>query len=142
MLLMTFTQLTVRLKNFLRSRLLVLDLEESLVEYATACVKSEFILTKSDLLGYILFCWFATVTIVNRPDGKLVSQTFMLLRKFECQICKLIFVEALECTYRNRKSYLFLHSFHSRLWYERDRFFCSFAKWSLKYGFGSYCRGR
>ena len=38
------------------------------------------------------------MTIVNRPDGKLVSHTFVLWRKFECQICKLIFVEALECT--------------------------------------------
>ena len=40
----TFTQLTARLKNFLRGWLLVLDLKEGLVEYATVCVKSEVIL--------------------------------------------------------------------------------------------------
>ena len=47
---MTFTQLTARLKNFLRGWLLVLDLKESLVECATVCVKSEVILmhTNSD----------------------------------------------------------------------------------------------
>ena len=40
----TFTQLNARLKNFLRSWLLVLGLKECLVECATLCVKSEVIL--------------------------------------------------------------------------------------------------
>ena len=40
----TFTQLTARLKNFLRGWLLVLGLKEGLVECATVCVKSEVIL--------------------------------------------------------------------------------------------------
>ena len=40
----TFTQLTARLKNFLRGWLLVLRLKEGLVECATVCVKSEVIL--------------------------------------------------------------------------------------------------
>jgi hypothetical protein len=41
---MTFTQLSARLKNFLRGLLLVLALKECLVECATLCVKSEVIL--------------------------------------------------------------------------------------------------
>ena len=41
----TFTQLTARLKNFLRAWSLILGLKESLVECATVCVKSEVILT-------------------------------------------------------------------------------------------------
>ena len=41
---MTFTQLTTRLKNFLRGWMLVLGLKEGLVECATVCVKSEVIL--------------------------------------------------------------------------------------------------
>ena len=40
-----FTQLTARLKNFLRGWLLVLGLNECLVESATLCLKSEVILT-------------------------------------------------------------------------------------------------
>jgi hypothetical protein len=40
----TFTQLTARLKNFLRGWLLVFGLKEGLVECATVCVKSEVIL--------------------------------------------------------------------------------------------------
>ena len=36
-----FTQLTERLKNFLRGWLLVLGIKECLVECATLCVKSE-----------------------------------------------------------------------------------------------------
>jgi hypothetical protein len=39
-----FTQLTARLKNFLRGWLLILELKEGLVECATVCVKSEVIL--------------------------------------------------------------------------------------------------
>ena len=39
-----FTQLTTRLKNFLRGWLLILGLKEGLVECATVCVKSEVIL--------------------------------------------------------------------------------------------------
>ena len=42
---MTFTQLTTRLKNFLRGWLLVLSLKEGLVECATVYVKSEVMLT-------------------------------------------------------------------------------------------------
>ena len=42
---MIFTQLTARLKNFLRGWLLVVGLNECLVECATVCVKSEVILT-------------------------------------------------------------------------------------------------
>ena len=41
---MTFTQLTTRLKNFLRGWLLVLGLKEGLLECAAVCVKSEVIL--------------------------------------------------------------------------------------------------
>jgi hypothetical protein len=41
---MTFTQMTVRLKNFLMGWLLILGLKEGLVECATVCVKSEVIL--------------------------------------------------------------------------------------------------
>ena len=50
---MTFTQLTTRLKNFLRGWLLVLGLKEDLVECkcATLCVKSEGIQLA---LGYSL----------------------------------------------------------------------------------------
>ena len=40
----TFTQLTARLKNFLLDWLLVLGLQESLVECALVCIKSEVIL--------------------------------------------------------------------------------------------------
>ena len=40
----TFTQLTARLKNFLRGWLLILGLKEGLVECAKVCVKSEVIL--------------------------------------------------------------------------------------------------
>ena len=40
----TFTQLTARLKNFLKGWLLVLGLKEGLVECATLCIKSEVIL--------------------------------------------------------------------------------------------------
>ena len=40
----TFTQLTARLKNFLRVWLLVLGLKEGLVECATVCIKSKVIL--------------------------------------------------------------------------------------------------
>ena len=43
-ILTTFTQLTTRLKNFLRGWLLILGLKEGLVECATVCVKSEVIL--------------------------------------------------------------------------------------------------
>ena len=41
---MTFTQLTARLKNFLRGWRLILGLQEGLVECATVCVKSEVML--------------------------------------------------------------------------------------------------
>ena len=47
----TFTQLTARLKNFLRGWLLVLGLKEGLVECATVCVKSEVILTSTYIVG-------------------------------------------------------------------------------------------
>ena len=47
----TFTQLTARLKNFLRGWLLVSDLNEGLVECATVCVKSEVILVNMLLMG-------------------------------------------------------------------------------------------
>ena len=43
-ILTTFTQVTVRLKNFLVGCLLVLGLKECLVECATLCVKSEVML--------------------------------------------------------------------------------------------------
>ena len=42
---MTFTQLTARLKNFLRGWLLVWGLTEGLVECVTVCVKSKVILS-------------------------------------------------------------------------------------------------
>ena len=45
---MTFTQLTARLKNFLRGWLLALGIKEDLVECATVCVKSEVILKYMD----------------------------------------------------------------------------------------------
>ena len=44
---MTSTQLTARLKIFLRDWFLVLGLRKGLVECATVCVKSEFILKKA-----------------------------------------------------------------------------------------------
>ena len=43
----TFTQLTAKLKNFLRGWLLALGLKECLEECATVCVKSEVILVES-----------------------------------------------------------------------------------------------
>ena len=43
----TYTQLTARLKNFLRGWLLVLGLKEGLVKCATVCIKSEVILPTS-----------------------------------------------------------------------------------------------
>ena len=48
----TFTQLTARLKNFLRGWLLVLSLKEGLVECATVCVKSEHLLNKTYLYEF------------------------------------------------------------------------------------------
>ena len=47
----SFTQLTARLKNFLRGWLLVLSLKEGLVECAIVCVKSEVILLDNYKLG-------------------------------------------------------------------------------------------
>ena len=44
----TFTQLTTRLKNFLRGWLLVISLKKGLVEWATVCIKSEVILLNID----------------------------------------------------------------------------------------------
>ena len=40
----TFTQLTARLKNFLRGWLLALGRKECLIKCATVCIKSEVIL--------------------------------------------------------------------------------------------------
>ena len=48
---MTFTQLTGRLKNFLRGWLLVLGLMEGLVECGTVCIKSEVILIRVDYIA-------------------------------------------------------------------------------------------
>ena len=42
----TFTQLTARLKHFLRGWLLIFGLNEGLVQCATVCVKSEVILIR------------------------------------------------------------------------------------------------
>ena len=50
----TFTQLTARLKNFLRGWLLVLGIKKGLVECATVCIKSEVILTMSDELDNLM----------------------------------------------------------------------------------------
>ena len=63
--LMTFTQLTARLKNFLRGWLLVLGLKECLVECATMCVKSEVILT---YLGKESKCWEAFSLFCNDEE--------------------------------------------------------------------------
>jgi hypothetical protein len=41
---MTFTQLTARLKNFLRGWMLVMGLKEYRAECVTVCIKSEVIL--------------------------------------------------------------------------------------------------
>ena len=60
----TFTQLTARLKNFLRGWLLVLSLKEGLVECATVCVKSEVIL--SYILGRNGPIWVRCVVISVR----------------------------------------------------------------------------
>ena len=49
---MTFTQLTARLKNFLRGWLLVLGLKEGLVKCVTVCVKSEVILDHISAVAY------------------------------------------------------------------------------------------
>ena len=46
----TFTQLTARLKNFLRGWLSALGIKEGLVECATMCVKSEVIF----ILEYVI----------------------------------------------------------------------------------------
>ena len=46
---MTFAQLSVRLKNFLRGWLLALGLKEGLVECATVCFKSVVILLYIDI---------------------------------------------------------------------------------------------
>ena len=48
----TFTQLTARLKNFLRGWLLAFGIKKSLVECATVCVKSEVILNEGYALPY------------------------------------------------------------------------------------------
>ena len=48
---MTFTQLTERLRNFLRGWLLVLGLKEGLVECATVCIKSVVILANHQLFN-------------------------------------------------------------------------------------------
>ena len=55
----TFTQLTARLKNFLRGWFLILGLKECLVECTTLCVKSEVMLTSilcSTILPLALSC--------------------------------------------------------------------------------------
>ena len=59
----TFTQLTARLKNFLRGWLLILGLKEGLVECATVCIKSEVILP---------FMWMEVVQCRD-VDGRLHS---------------------------------------------------------------------
>ena len=55
----TFTQLTTRLKNYLRGWLLVLDLKEGLVECATVCVKSEVILNE----------YISVLSVLDKPDS-------------------------------------------------------------------------
>ena len=47
----TFTQLTARLKNFLRGWLLALDIKEGLVKSATVFIKSEVMLTWTPGVG-------------------------------------------------------------------------------------------
>ena len=54
---MSFTQLTARLKLFLMEWLLVLDLKECLVEFATVCVKIVVILNVPTYMSYsCLYC--------------------------------------------------------------------------------------
>ena len=51
----TFTQLTARIKNFLRGWWLILSLYEGLLECATVCVKSEVILIH--IYGSVIHSW-------------------------------------------------------------------------------------
>ena len=67
---MTFTQLTARLKNFLRGWLLVLGLKESLVECATVCVKSEIILDYNNNMDSYSEN-FAVISDQENPAGKI-----------------------------------------------------------------------
>ena len=60
----TFTQLIARFKNFLRSWLLILGLEEDLVKCTIVCVKSEVIL--SYILGRNGPIWVRCVVISVR----------------------------------------------------------------------------
>ena len=70
---MTFTQLSERLKNFLRGWLLVLGLKEGLVECATVCVKSVVILlliitmqdTKANLHSCVTTALMVKATTMN-----------------------------------------------------------------------------
>ena len=62
----TFAQLSARLKNFLRGWLLVLGIKEGLVEFATVCVKSVFILKYSPLeTQQLMLPYLANVTVVK-----------------------------------------------------------------------------
>ena len=76
--LLTFTQLTTRLKNFLRGWLLVLGLKEGLVECATVCIKSEVMLNSmnisfpSPIQGYFQksnWCAWKIKAIWRKIDG-------------------------------------------------------------------------
>ena len=94
----TFTQLTSRLKNFLRGWLLVLGLKECLVECATMCVKSEVMLwrhcchhllliyaSKDQLVMWYL-CWIKIASstgdiLNNKPEvdwGEIFSECALL----------------------------------------------------------------
>ena len=64
---MTFSHLTATLKNLVIGWLLVLGLNEGLVECATACVKSEVILTFTDLYveNYARFLQESNLTLAE-----------------------------------------------------------------------------
>jgi hypothetical protein len=77
----TFTQLTARLKNFLRGWLLLLGLNEGLVECVTVWVKSEVILNVYIL--YILSenCHLNSNTIQSSRGSKYAMDTSEVLVK-------------------------------------------------------------
>ena len=64
----TFTQLTSRLKNFLRGWLLVLSLKEDLVKCATVCVKSEVILISNLVISLVPDMILKTIVELYKVD--------------------------------------------------------------------------
>ena len=76
-ILMTYTQVTARLENFVAGWLLVLGLKEGQVECATVCVKSEVILYNYDV------CCFKNRSL---PSGKMFSVLYSFCQKQICNV--------------------------------------------------------